>query len=149
MPKRAAKKLTRKELFLKLDRQLSEAYWALGDALDKLTQEIHDILTRIFGKNFVLSIWWDWYRNGPTIFLKLNGSNEDRLGGADQDMAINMGYIPLSGALSTQLENIGMSWYHVEVFGHDYYMTEEDTDTFVEEFKKLINSQAQTEEEHV
>jgi hypothetical protein len=151
MLQKTAKPKTRKEVLIELDRELTGAYYTIVGICNRLVDEIEDILRHILGENLVLECrWeWEWYRNGPTIFLKLNGSNKDRLGGVDKDIAMDLGYTPLSNTLSRQLGNIGMSWCHVKVFGYEYYMNKEDTDTFVEEFQKLINSQVRMKEEHV
>ena len=141
--------LTRKELFLELDRQLSEAYHALVDTTDRLTCEIKDVLTHIFGENFVLDVWWDWYKGGPAIFIKLTGSVQNTLGGLDLDLeeALDKGYMPLSVAISDRLDYIGMSWYHVRVFGYEYYMSNKEMDRFVQEFDRLIHNKVKEKEE--
>jgi hypothetical protein len=139
---RRAKKgrlVTRKELLLKLDQELSGVHHTLVVALNDFVGALTNIIEHIFGENFILDIWWDWHRGGPTIFIRPTGSVQDTMGGLDIDIeqAIDAGYTPLSAAIQDRLERIGMSWYDVRAFGCEYYMPEKELDVFVKEFNRL------------
>jgi hypothetical protein len=146
-PKATKKQLERRDLLLKLNEELSQTRQDLANVLDDFITELEGILEHIWGENFILNIWWEWHRGGPTVFIRLTGSVQDTLGGLDMDIdhVIEAGYIPLSQALQDKLETIDMCWYDVRTFGYEYYMNEKELDRFLREFDKLMDSEVQPE----
>jgi hypothetical protein len=140
---KAKKPMTRRELWMKINQRLSRAYDVIVDVCNELTEQVKSILAYIWGESSILDAWWDWYSFSPVVFIKLAQDGQGVPSGLEK------GPIPLSHVITDGFCDLGLPWCIVKIWGHECYVSQAESDGFVQKLHKAITPKVKESDKHV